>query len=148
VTVFNSTGGIYTVWLSPKLIIIRKNSIWNCHKFSHTISGRASTESAVNLSLNWLTFCSVLPLPPPPPPCFCSDRQTLVSSVRCHFTCGPPPPSMSSYWSKACAAQLNRPLLQLQQANYAGCIFAASVTQAKFTRVTGVLRSIANCSQL
>ena len=49
---------------------------------------------------------------------------------------------MSSYWSKACAAQLNRPLLQLQQANYAGCIFAASVTKAaKFTRVTVVLCS-------
>ena len=37
---------------------------------------------------------------------------------------------MSSYWSKACTAQLNRPLLQLQQANYAASIFAASQVYA------------------
>jgi hypothetical protein len=32
----------------------------------------------------------------------------------------------NSYWSKACSAQFNRPLSQLQQANYGGNIFAVS----------------------
>jgi hypothetical protein len=31
---------------------------------------------------------------------------------------------MSVNWSQACAAQASRPLLQLQEANYGGCIFA------------------------
>jgi len=29
-------------------------------------------------------------------------------------------------WSQACTAQVNRPLWQLQQANYGGCLFAVS----------------------
>jgi hypothetical protein len=33
---------------------------------------------------------------------------------------------MASYWSKACSAQYNRPLWQLQQADYGGIIFAVS----------------------
>ena len=33
---------------------------------------------------------------------------------------------MVNYWSQVCTAQLNRPLPQLLQANYGGCIFAVS----------------------
>jgi hypothetical protein len=35
-------------------------------------------------------------------------------------------PMGNSYWSKACSAQAARTPLQLQQANYGGCIFAVS----------------------
>ena len=33
-------------------------------------------------------------------------------------------------WPLACAAQANRPLWQLQQANYGGCLFAVSALLA------------------
>jgi hypothetical protein len=29
-------------------------------------------------------------------------------------------------WSQACTTQVNRPMWQLQQANYGGCLFAVS----------------------
>jgi hypothetical protein len=37
---------------------------------------------------------------------------------------------MASYWSKACAAQYNRPLWQQQEAFYGGTIFAVSEARA------------------
>ena len=37
------------------------------------------------------------------------------------------PAAMSNYWSKACAAQYNRPLQQLLLASYASCTFVVSM---------------------
>ena len=50
------------------------------------------------------------------------NRKTVPQTCRHLCTL----PMGNSYWSKACSAQAARTPLQLQQANYGGCIFAVS----------------------
>jgi hypothetical protein len=54
-----------------------------------------------------------------------------TAAAACLLFCQPPPFPllsfpMSSYWSKACSAQLNLTLLQLQRANYGCCMSSVS----------------------
>ena len=75
----------------------------------------------------------LLPCPSPARymhPCCCSLAAPPLQMPACsnpmtvrHTTASVP---MASYWSKACTAQYNRPMWQLQLANYGSCIFAVS----------------------